>query len=369
LVSVNRTLTTTDVGRLQDLLIDRVTDNRAASPDRYQSLRSQVLSDGEAATAAPDWLVDSHDLESCWDRARAAASGTGSWQRRRQFVREGLAPVFKVVANRPPPPPGTEPLWWEDDTTVIEMGHRWGDIESRLPNYRQGEDTEIGGRLAGEVAMAFRIEATRGDYDGLYYRLLFDVENELTRDAGHAARESAGFLRSVVKQELGYEAGVEVNVVALSEPHDGMECGRPGKPPPKRRADLSDVPVSSASSGGKVPLTDRDGYLLTPIEVPFYDALKSTGLTFSVQPWAQQADRRFRLDFLVFYAGGIVGVELDGHETHKSKEDRGYDTARERWFAQRGIQIHRWTGSQVTRDPAACVAELLDILRRSDAAP
>ncbi|MDX6590841.1 MAG: hypothetical protein QOJ13_37 [Gaiellales bacterium] len=70
---------------------------------------------------------------------------------------------------------------------------------------------------------------------------------------------------------------------------------------------------------GSVPLTEVDGYQLTPIEVPFYKALRETGLVFAVQPWIQGTDRHYRPDFLVFYDGGAVVVELDGHEYHKTK--------------------------------------------------
>jgi very-short-patch-repair endonuclease len=128
---------------------------------------------------------------------------------------------------------------------------------------------------------------------------------------------------------------------------------------------VSDVPIEKPDSN--VPLTQRDDYWLTPIEVPFYEALRETGLIFAVQPWIQGVERRYRLDFLIFYDGGMVAVELDGHEAHKSKEQRMRDAKRDRWFAERKVTTVRWTGSEVRRDPQECVRQLLSILRGTQA--
>jgi very-short-patch-repair endonuclease len=62
-------------------------------------------------------------------------------------------------------------------------------------------------------------------------------------------------------------------------------------------------------------------------------------------------------------------VELDGHEWHKTKEQRARDAERDRWFAARNVRTIRWTGSQVYADPPACVSELLDVLRTAPARP
>ena len=120
-------------------------------------------------------------------------------------------------------------------------------------------------------------------------------------------------------------------------------------------------------SGSTVPLEARGPYFLTPIEVPFYDALAETGLTFSVQPWLQHADTKYRPDFLVFYDGGAVAVELDGHDFHKTKEQRGADAAKDRWLQARGLRVVRFTGSQVFADVQGCIGELLDVVRQSQA--
>jgi very-short-patch-repair endonuclease len=159
----------------------------------------------------------------------------------------------------------------------------------------------------------------------------------------------------------GVEHSAEVRVVSIGTPAEGQVCGRPDQPPPKPHIDVSDVPIEKPDSN--VPLVQKDGYWLTPIEVPFYDALRDTGLVFAVKPWVQGVESRFRLDFLIFYDGGMVGVELDGHETHKTKEQRAKDARRDRWFAARKVRMLRWTGSEVMRNPQECVRELLEIVR------
>jgi very-short-patch-repair endonuclease len=88
-----------------------------------------------------------------------------------------------------------------------------------------------------------------------------------------------------------------------------------------------------------------------------------------VQPRVQGPDRVYRPDFIVFYGGRAVVVELDGHEGHKTKEQRSHDAERQRWFEARSMRVIRWTGSQVWADAPGCVAELLSVLRETAARP
>jgi hypothetical protein len=121
-----------------------------------------------------------------------------------------------------------------------------------------------------------------------------------------------------------------------------MVCERP-KGQTVAVEDVPTPPPSGSSSG--TPFIERDGHLLTPIEVPFFDALRETGATFAVQPWVQGTDGKYRPDFIVFYGGASVVVELDGHEFHKTKEQRAHDNRKARWFEKRGMK------SSATRGP------------------
>jgi very-short-patch-repair endonuclease len=117
------------------------------------------------------------------------------------------------------------------------------------------------------------------------------------------------------------------------------------------------------------PLEDACNTQLTLIEAPFYDALRETDLTFAVQSRVQGPDQVYRPDFIVFYGGLAVVVELDGHEGHKTRAQRSHDAARQRWFEERGLRVIRWTGSQVWADAKVCVAELLSVLRGAASRP
>lgn len=56
---------------------------------------------------------------------------------------------------------------------------------------------------------------------------------------------------------------------------------------------------------------------------------------------------------------GAVVVELDGQESHKTKEQRAKDARRDRWFMARGIRVLRWTGSEVHRDADAIAPQVV----------
>lgn len=143
----------------------------------------------------------------------------------------------------------------------------------------------------------------------------------------------------------------------------------PKEPPAKLKAETT---VSTTSSEGKVPTVRRgklDQYELTPPEAKFYDALVETGLTFFVQPWAQYVETSLRPDFVIPYGSKLYAVEIDGHDWHKTKDQRGRDAMKTRFFAARGIRVIPFTASQVWKNAAGCVRELHDVLRESHARP
>jgi very-short-patch-repair endonuclease len=66
----------------------------------------------------------------------------------------------------------------------------------------------------------------------------------------------------------------------------------------------------------------------------------------------------------------LVAVECDGHDFHeRSKEQAAKDKSRDRELASMGIQVMRFTGSEIHRDAPKCVREVIDLMeRRSDEA-
>lgn len=74
----------------------------------------------------------------------------------------------------------------------------------------------------------------------------------------------------------------------------------------------------------------------------------------------------YRVDFVVAYLPGHryetrVVVECDGHDFHeKTKQQAARDKKRDRYLAAQGYTVMRFTGSELYRDPFACVEEVID---------
>lgn len=78
---------------------------------------------------------------------------------------------------------------------------------------------------------------------------------------------------------------------------------------------------------------------------------------------------RYRVDFL-FGAGlwdnttKLVVVECDGHDFHeRTKEQARADKSRDRFMKRLGIQVFRFTGSEVWRDANYCLHEVLSYMK------
>lgn len=72
----------------------------------------------------------------------------------------------------------------------------------------------------------------------------------------------------------------------------------------------------------------------------------------------------YRVDFVVHDDKGIVlGVELDGHDSHKTKEQRTHDARKDRFFQQFGLDIVRFTGTELTADPERCIKEFVNLVK------
>lgn len=262
----------------------------------------------------------------------------------------------------------------EEDLTLLL--HAWPDIEeAMLKAAQEAWPDDAAAQVPDAVRQAFRVEIQSGrDYlagKRLGYVLLFDVNDYAARQAAAILRDySCGLhLSGLVRRHAPTQADtsdVEVRVVPTGKPVEGEVCPRVMASPPGL-ADLRDLPEPEPRRTS-VPLIARGLHKLTPIEAPFYDALQETDLVFAVQPRVQ-GDRTYRPDFIVFYGGKAVVVELDGHEGHKTKDQRVEDAKRELWFQQKGLSVLRWTGTQVAADAGACVEQLMVVLRGSQARP
>lgn len=127
----------------------------------------------------------------------------------------------------------------------------------------------------------------------------------------------------------------------------------------------------------------------SPIEKVFASALVLYEITqpkwhrFNIMPWQfdegehpghrpglcvfQQASfGPYTVDFLLTAAtpnGKIlakVAAECDGHDFHeRTKEQAAHDKKRDRYLVSRGVQVMRFTGSEIWRSPQDCVEEFL----------
>lgn len=68
--------------------------------------------------------------------------------------------------------------------------------------------------------------------------------------------------------------------------------------------------------------------------------------------------------YKVDFGFGLFWVEIDGHEHHKTKEQREKDYSRERYLQKEGYYIIRFMGTEVFLDAEKCVWEMVEIMRR-----
>ncbi len=97
---------------------------------------------------------------------------------------------------------------------------------------------------------------------------------------------------------------------------------------------------------------------MNEIETIFYNALLDRYDDLMCEIETQQPIGIYKPDFMV---DGVI-VEIDGHDYHKTKEQREKDYKRERYFQKKGYEVVRFMGTEVYLDATACVCELLDII-------
>ena len=70
------------------------------------------------------------------------------------------------------------------------------------------------------------------------------------------------------------------------------------------------------------------------------------------------------VDFIIDYPFPTktkIAIEIDGHETHKTKAQRINDYARERFLMTKNMIVIRFTASEIYVDARACVNEVAKI--------
>lgn len=89
-----------------------------------------------------------------------------------------------------------------------------------------------------------------------------------------------------------------------------------------------------------------------PMEQSFYDACLLKEIRFD----GEEQLGRFRVDF--FDRSRKLVIELDGHDSHKTKEQRTYDAKRDRYLHRNGFTVLRFTGSEIFLSLSTCIEEV-----------
>lgn len=69
----------------------------------------------------------------------------------------------------------------------------------------------------------------------------------------------------------------------------------------------------------------------------------------------------YKPDFAFF---DKILIEVDGHEFHKTKEQRDKDYKRERYFQKEGYVVVRFTGTEVFLDALSCAGDAWEIVTK-----
>lgn len=99
----------------------------------------------------------------------------------------------------------------------------------------------------------------------------------------------------------------------------------------------------------------------SPIEKQFFLQARRMGLDLEPQHEVNVAGKTYRIDFV--YPEKKIAIELDGHDYHKTKEQRTADAQRERALQSIGWTVIRFTGTEIYHDAPKCVSETFRLLR------
>ncbi len=94
----------------------------------------------------------------------------------------------------------------------------------------------------------------------------------------------------------------------------------------------------------------------SPVETRFY--LYSLGRIPNLRPQIEIGF--YRVNFALIEKK--IAIEIDGHEYHKTREQRTYDAQRERYLQLNGWRVIRFTGSEVSRNPTGCIDEVAKLI-------
>ena len=126
--------------------------------------------------------------------------------------------------------------------------------------------------------------------------------------------------------------------------------------------ELTDLVYDEARGGYWLrPISERETKRCqSPAEVAFWNA------AFALLPGLQKqyriAPTRYRFDFAL--PEHQIGIEIDGHNWHSTRQQRQHDAKRDRILQGLGWRVLRFAAAEVTRNADECAKEVLDLLKK-----
>jgi DNA helicase-2/ATP-dependent DNA helicase PcrA len=160
---------------------------------------------------------------------------------------------------------------------------------------------------------------------GLVYPLVADDEIPFVLSCGFPERELAP--RSLLLDQMHFLDLEDIHSLLVTT---GVHCT------------FAELPVLSA----RTPLT--------PIEVTLLAAMREAG----IEPRLQASIGQYVVDFLVETTNGGLAIEADGRAYHQPVRD----AERDDHLRLRGIDVVRFSGSEIHRDAAACARRVKVLL-------
>ena len=132
----------------------------------------------------------------------------------------------------------------------------------------------------------------------------------------------------------------------------------------------AEAPSNQANSGVRAPYEWGGMYFRSKVEIRIAEELEKRGVTFFANARgryslegspvaAQYLNGRVEVDFLVFYQGKCVILQIDGPQ-HNG--DRGRDYAGDRVLLREGIPTMRFTAKECQERPGEVVSEVLGLI-------
>ena len=129
-------------------------------------------------------------------------------------------------------------------------------------------------------------------------------------------------------------------------------------------SELVESPIEQFFGGYLLCITD--GYNEVTVDLmpgAFPDPQFGTYFRCQQQLYEYRADFMFKVVFRGDYR--VLDVELDGHDFHeRTKEQAARDRSRDRLLTSKGIQVIRFTGSEIYRNPERCAEDVEQQLAR-----